>query len=139
MIRGYYNGRTTIHRSDVELAEVVHEIPLTLELTHIPVTTVIVTNLKEQLGDVLLLPLRVPDASLCNGAQVDIGMHVPEDGLLPPHHHEVDVLLDQVVQPYDVISSLDLLEIRPHQFLEAFAPSEGRDDLANVDERSQGV
>lgn len=92
----------------------VDEIALALELSDVPVAAVIVADLEEQFGNVILLPLGVPDASLSDGPQVHIRMHVSEDGLLPPHHHQVDVLLDQVVQPHNVIRSLDLLEIRLH-------------------------
>lgn len=105
--------------SGVEGVEVADELPFAVEVGDIPVGFVVVAYFEDEFGEVFLLADGPPDVGIGDGFEADVGAHVSEDGLLPPHHHVIDVLLDQVVQPHDVLHPLDVLEVAAHQLVEA--------------------
>lgn len=105
--------------SGVEGVEVADEFPFAFEVGDIPVGIVVVADFEDEFGEVFLLAEGAPEVGVGDGFEVDVGAHVSEDGFLPPHHHVVDVLLDEVVEPPDVLHPLDVLEVAAHQLVEA--------------------
>lgn len=85
---------------------------------HGPVVPVVVAQLKYELGECVPMAVGGPETGLSNGANADLGLDAPHHGLLPPAHHVLDVALNVLVHPADVLQSVNVLEVGPQQSVE---------------------
>ena len=88
-----HNNQQSRSPSFVAFHELPHELPLS-HITHVPVFAAELPNIEYHLSHLLHLFIRIPNTRLNDLFEAYIRLKFSHDGLVPPHHHVVDIALN---------------------------------------------